>query len=93
VQVSDDTRELVDREVRRIVESCYVRAQRMLAENRDKLESLTQALLEKETLDEDDAYRAAGFEHDSKHGESDGDGDAPAAIEPPPTPPALPPAT
>ena len=36
----------------------------MLAANRDKLESLTQALLEHETLDEDDAYRAAGFDRD-----------------------------
>jgi cell division protease FtsH len=63
VQVSDDTRELVDREVRRIVEACYVRAQHMLAANQDKLESLTKALLEHETLDEDDAYRYAGFDH------------------------------
>ncbi|MDP2710755.1 MAG: ATP-dependent zinc metalloprotease FtsH [Solirubrobacteraceae bacterium] len=63
LQVSDDTRELVDREVRRIVEACYERARRMLADNRERLESLTQALLEKETLDEDDAYRAAGFSH------------------------------
>ena len=30
VQVSDETRELVDREVRRIVEDCYERARRML---------------------------------------------------------------
>ena len=67
VQVSDETRELVDREVRRIVEACYDRARRMLAANRDKLESLTQALLEHETLDEDDAYRAAGFEHAPAH--------------------------
>jgi cell division protease FtsH len=64
VQVSDDTRELVDREVRRIIEGCYGRARRTLEANRDKLESLTKALLEKETLDEDDAYRAAGFEHE-----------------------------
>jgi cell division protease FtsH len=63
VQVSDDTRELVDREVRRIVETCYERAQRALEANRDKLESLTKELLEHETLDEDDAYRAAGFDH------------------------------
>ena len=62
VQVSDDTRELVDREVRRIVEGCYDRARRMLGDNRDRLESLARALLERETLDEDDAYRAAGFE-------------------------------
>jgi len=63
VQVSDDTRQLVDREVRRIVEGCYVRARSTLAANKDKLESLTAALLEKETLDEDDAYAAAGFDH------------------------------
>ena len=61
VQVSNDTHELVDREVRRIIEACYVRARHALAGNRDKLESLTQALLEHETLDEDDAYKAAGF--------------------------------
>ena len=62
VQVSDDTRELVDREVRRIVEGCYDRARRTLAANRGRLDSLTAALLEHETLDEDDALRAAGFE-------------------------------
>jgi cell division protease FtsH len=64
VQVSAETLQLVDREVRRIVEACYVRAQHALAANRDKLESLTKELLEHETLDEDDAYRAAGFERD-----------------------------
>jgi cell division protease FtsH len=105
VQVSDDTRELVDREVRRIVEGCYERARRMLADNRERLESLAQALLEKETLDEDDAYRAAGFEPDpasgggraTADGNGDGDGDGaggtPPALDPPATPPALPPAT
>jgi cell division protease FtsH len=66
VQVSDETRELVDREVRRIVEACYDRARRTLAANRERLESLTRALLEHETLDEDDAYRAAGFDRDPK---------------------------
>ena len=102
VQVSDDTRELVDREVRRIVEGCYDRARRMLAENRTKLESLARALLEKETLDEDDAYRAAGFEpnpssgggsgtgHASDGAERERGGDAPGReLEPPvPEPPA-----
>jgi cell division protease FtsH len=63
VHVSDETRELVDREVRRIVEGCYDRAKRALAANRDRLDALAKALLEHETLDEDDAYRAAGFEH------------------------------
>ncbi|HEV2769416.1 MAG TPA: ATP-dependent zinc metalloprotease FtsH [Solirubrobacteraceae bacterium] len=59
---SDATRELVDEEVRRIVEGCYDRAVSMLTDNRDKLESLAGALLEHETLDEDDALQAAGFE-------------------------------
>jgi len=68
--VSDDTRELVDREVRRIVEGCYDRARRMLSTNRERLESLTRALLEHETLDQDDAYRAAGWEPGSAPGDS-----------------------
>jgi cell division protease FtsH len=63
---SESTRELVDQEVRRIVEECYERACRMLGENRDRLESLTQALLERETLDEDDALQAAGFDRRPK---------------------------
>jgi cell division protease FtsH len=50
----------VDREVRRIIDECYVEALAKLTANRDKLEALTQALLEHETLDEADAYAAAG---------------------------------
>ncbi|HEX4364110.1 MAG TPA: ATP-dependent zinc metalloprotease FtsH [Solirubrobacteraceae bacterium] len=72
VQVSDDTRELVDREVRRIIEACYDRARRTLKENQERLESLARALLENETLDEDDAYRAAGFEHGAAVADVDG---------------------
>ncbi|MGH2920066.1 MAG: ATP-dependent zinc metalloprotease FtsH [Solirubrobacteraceae bacterium] len=88
VQVSDETRELVDREVRRIVEACYDRAKRMLANDLDRLESLTKALLERETLDEEDAYRAAGFEPGRAPAQleagADGAGDVPA--EPTPEP-------
>jgi len=60
--VSEATKELIDSEVRRIVDECYVKAVSRLRENRDRLESLAKALLDKETLDEADAYRAAGFE-------------------------------
>jgi cell division protease FtsH len=59
---SESTRELVDAEVRRIVEECYSRAIERLRENRDRLDSLSKALLEHETLDERDAYAAAGFD-------------------------------
>ena len=59
---SEETRQIVDAEVRTIVEECYERALRLLNENRERLENLAQALLEHETLDEHDAYRAAGFD-------------------------------
>ncbi|MDX6554370.1 MAG: cell division protease FtsH [Miltoncostaeaceae bacterium] len=58
--VSQRTQEIVDTEVRRIVEACYAEALSLLADHRDKLEALARALLERETLDEDDAYRVAG---------------------------------
>jgi cell division protease FtsH len=59
---SESTRELVDAEVRRIVEECYARALEQVRENRHRLDSLAHALLEHETLDEQDAYAAAGFD-------------------------------
>jgi cell division protease FtsH len=60
---SEATRELVDAEVRRIVAEAYQLALSRLRENRDRLEALAQALLDRETLDEEDAYEAAGFGH------------------------------
>jgi cell division protease FtsH len=59
---AESTRELVDAEVRRIVDECYQRAVTTLRENRHRLDSLSAALLEHETLDEADAYAAAGFD-------------------------------
>jgi cell division protease FtsH len=59
---AESTRELVDAEVRRIVDECYAQALERLQENRGRLDSLAQTLLERETLDEGDAYAAAGFD-------------------------------
>ena len=59
---SEATRELVDAEVRKIVDECYEAALEKLRDNRHRLESLTKELLEHESLDEEDVYRAAGFE-------------------------------
>jgi len=59
---SERTRELVDEEVRRILEDCERAALAQLEAHRDQLEALTRALLEHETLDEIDAYRIAGIE-------------------------------
>ena len=56
-------REPLDRpavsEVRRIVEEAHEAVTRLLAEHRERLDSLTEALLAAETLDEDAAYEAA----------------------------------
>jgi cell division protease FtsH len=59
---AESTRELVDAEVRRIVDECYAHAVERLTDNRERLDSLAKALLEHETLDERDAYAAAGFD-------------------------------
>ena len=53
--------ELLDSEIRRIIDEAYQRALGQLQANRDKLEALTQALLVKETLEETDAYEIAGI--------------------------------
>jgi cell division protease FtsH len=60
-EVSEATQELIDREVRRLVEEAYETVRRLLSDNRDKLDSLTERLIEAETLDMDDAYAAAGL--------------------------------
>ena len=41
----------VDAEIRRIIDSQYALARRLIEENRDKVEMMTNALLEWETLD------------------------------------------
>jgi cell division protease FtsH len=60
--LADETRKLFDGEVRRIVDDAYERATALLHEHRPQLDALVAALLERETLDEADAYRIAGIE-------------------------------
>ncbi len=47
---SEDVAELIDDEVRNIVEDAYVRAREVLSEHRDKLDVLAKVLMEKETI-------------------------------------------
>jgi cell division protease FtsH len=61
-EVSPDTQKLLDEEVRRIVERSHREVVALLEENRRRLDSLVEALLEHETLDEEDAYAAASVE-------------------------------
>ena len=47
---SGKTAALIDEEIKRIAEECYAEAVRVLRENRDKLDLLTEALLQHETI-------------------------------------------
>src|SRR5687768_4291009 len=60
--VSQATQELIDAEVRRIVDEEQDATEQLLADNRERLDSLAEALLERETLDQADAYAVAGIE-------------------------------
>ncbi len=51
--LSDATAQLVDAEIRRIVDEQYARARRIIEENKDKVEMMAGMLLEWETLDTD----------------------------------------
>jgi len=51
--VSETTMQKVDAEIRRIIDEQYALARRLITENRDKVEAMTKALLEWETIDSD----------------------------------------
>lgn len=50
-KVSGKTAEMVDEEIKKILDKCYKEAYRILEENRDKLEAMKDALMEYETID------------------------------------------
>ena len=58
---SEATGRIIDEEVRRIVEECHAEAERLLMTNRDKLDALTQALLQEDSLDEPEVLRVTGL--------------------------------
>jgi cell division protease FtsH len=58
---SEETARLLDEEVRRIVEECHREAVRLLTENRDRLDRLAEAVLKKDTLDQEEIYAATGL--------------------------------
>jgi cell division protease FtsH len=56
------TREILDDEVRRMIDDAYAEVVALLREERPRLDALAEALLAEETLDEDEAYAAAGVQ-------------------------------
>jgi len=57
---SDKTAELMDTEVKKIVENQYVRAKELLSKNKDKLTQLANQLLEKEVIFKEDLEKIFG---------------------------------
>lgn len=66
-EYSDETAFKVDEEVRLLMTRCYEQAKSLVVTNRDRLEMLTKALLEKETLDAEEIYALLGIEPRSFH--------------------------
>jgi cell division protease FtsH len=60
-ETSQATQQLVDEEVRRIIDTAHHDVTDLLTAHREQLDSLADALLHTETLDGIDAYRAAGM--------------------------------
>ena len=90
---SDRTAQTIDEEVRNIVEVQYLRAKRILRENKDKLTALATQLLEKEVIFKEDLEKIFGdrpFSREEQvktdtpvNGNGGGAANEPAATDPP----------
>jgi cell division protease FtsH len=78
-EVSEQMAQMVDGEVKRLLDEAYVKAMELLTEHRDLLERITDALLERETIDREDL---ALLEKNQPL--------PPRSAPPPPAPPATP---
>ncbi len=57
---SEDVAKLIDEEVRHIVDTCHQRAHDILTQNRDKMDEIVKALLDRETLGRDEFLALMG---------------------------------
>ncbi len=76
---SPATEERVDVEVRRIVDEAEDEVTKLLERERPRLDALAEALLERETLDQADAYRIAGVEQPERDLEREAKAGAPGS--------------
>jgi len=69
---SEETAQMIDQEVRKIIEEAYVRAKELLTQHSDALEIIAQELLKKEILFQNDLERLIGkrpFERETTYAE------------------------
>jgi cell division protease FtsH len=60
-ETSEATQQVVDEQVRELIDTAHEEVTALIGEHRSQLETLARALLAEETLDESDAYAAAGM--------------------------------
>lgn len=70
LSAAPQTLDVIDAEMRRIVDECYEEACRKLRDHRGQLDALAHALLENEKLEEAEAYRIAGITRLTKVGDA-----------------------
>jgi cell division protease FtsH len=58
---SEATAQLIDDEMRRIVEECQAEAEKTLADHRSQLDTLAQSLLRNDSLDEAEILKVTGL--------------------------------
>lgn len=75
---SEETARVIDSEVKKIVDNCYVSAKDILGKNKQKLRDLAEMLLEKEVLTDSAVKKLIGMEDKKKETKKEAD-DAPAA--------------
>jgi cell division protease FtsH len=56
-EISERTAQMVDTEVKRLIDEAYARAMQIISENRDLLDRIAVALLDRETIDREDLDR------------------------------------
>ena len=56
-EISERTAQMVDTEVKRLIDEAYARATQIISENRDLLDRIAVALLDRETIDREDLDR------------------------------------
>jgi cell division protease FtsH len=76
---SEESRELIDQEVRRLVDEAFERAKSILKDNWEEMENLAQGLLEYETLTGEDMVRVIRGEKPKSDDEDGGTPEVPAS--------------
>jgi cell division protease FtsH len=94
VNMSEDTMRKVDTEIRKIIDTQYGVARKLIEDNRDKVEAMAKALLELETIDSDqiDDIMSGKPPRPPKPTQSSASSSTPGAMPPPDAAPSVHPA-